>query len=253
MTKVMVTGASSGLGAEIAKNFAGRGCELVVVARRQSLLEELRVDLLEAGAASAEYRVVDLSNSEQVEALTSEFSTLGIDVLINNAAIGHWNYTWDTTPETMQAMIAVNVSAVAILTAAFSQLRHEQQSARLMNIASGAGYALFGGAIPYSATKFFVTSMTEGLALELASKNLPMRAQLLAPGPIQTEFLVNSLKESKMVFGEEDMAGVKYHTAKEVADYAMQLFDSNLLVGAVQPDMSFVMSDGLHPVGQLAG
>ena len=56
-----------------------------------------------------------------------------------------------------------------------------------------------------------------------------------------------------MVFGEEDMAGVKYHTAKEVADYAMQLFDSNLLVGAVQPDMSFVMSDGLHPVGQLAG
>jgi len=148
MAKVMVTGASSGLGAEIAKRFAQRGDHLVVVARRQSLLENLQAELLASGAASAEYRVVDLADAEQVKNLADDLPQLGIEVLINNAALGHWDYMWDTTPDTMRSMIAVNVSAVAVLTAAFSQLRH-QQAARLMNVASGAGYALFESAIPY--------------------------------------------------------------------------------------------------------
>ena len=159
---------------------------------------------------------------------------------------------WDTNPDAMRSMIAVNVSAVAALTAKFSQYRH-QEPARLMNVASGAGYALFESAIPYSATKFFVTALTEGLSRELASQNHPMRAQLLAPGPIATEFTTNSLEGSKMAFAESDMEGIQFHTAEEVAELAMQLFDSDAVVGAVQSDMSFVLSDGLHPVGQLGG
>jgi short-subunit dehydrogenase len=150
----------------------------------------------------------------------------------------------------MHSMIAVNVGAVAVLTAAFSQLRHHQ-AARLMNVASGAGYALFEAAIPYSATKFFVTALTEGLAEELASQNHPMRAQLLAPGPIATEFGVNSMNGSKMVRSEKAMAGIRIHTAEEVAEHAMQLYDSDAVVGAVRPDMSFVLSGGLHSVGSL--
>ncbi len=252
MAKVMVTGASSGLGAEIAKQFARRGEELVVVARRQSLLENLQAELLASGASSAEYRVVDLADAEQVQNLANELPELGIEVLINNAALGHWDYTWDTTPETMRSMIAVNVSAVAVLTAAFSQLRH-QQAARLMNVASGAGYALFESSMPYSATKFFVTALTEGLAVELASQNQPMRAQLLAPGPIATDFMINALDGSKMAPSDNDMAGIQFHTAEEVAELAMQLYDSDAMVGAVQADMTFKLSGGLHPVGQLTG
>ena len=79
-------------------------------------------------------------------------------------------------------MIDVNVSAVAILSLAFSQLKREEP-ARLMNVASGAGYALLEGSIPYCASKFFVTAFTEGIAEELSSQKLPVRAQLLAPGP----------------------------------------------------------------------
>ncbi|MEZ5490240.1 MAG: SDR family NAD(P)-dependent oxidoreductase [Gammaproteobacteria bacterium] len=252
MANVMVTGASSGLGAAIAKQFARRGNRVVVVARRESLLESLQAALITAGAASAEYRVVDLADAEQVQSLATELPKLGIDVLINNAALGHWDYTWDTTPETMRSMIAVNVSAVAVLTAAFSQLKHTQ-AARLMNVASGAGYALFESSIPYSATKFFVTALTEGLAHELASQKLAMRAQLLAPGPIATEFMLNALDGSKIVPTEQDTKGIKYHTAEEVAEFAMQLYDSEAMVGAVQPDMSFVLSKGLHAVGKLTG
>jgi len=250
MAKVMVTGASAGLGAAIAKQFAARGDELVVVARRQSLLEDLAAELLAAGAASADYRVVDLADAEQVRNLADELPALQIEVLINNAAIGHWDYTWDTSPEIMHSMIAVNVSAVAVLTTAFSLLQ-SQQPARLMNVASGAGYGLFESSIPYSATKFFITALTEGLAMELASQKRPMRAQLLAPGPMATEFTINSLAGSAMVFSEAAMAGIKFHTAEEVAEHAMQLYDSDALVGAVQPDMSFVLSGGLHAVGQL--
>jgi len=252
MAKVMVTGASSGLGAAIATQFAQRGDHLVVVARRQSLLENLQKELLAAGASSAEYRVVDLADSEQVQNLANDLPELEIDVLINNAALGHWDYTWDTTPETMRSMIAVNVSAVAVLTAAFSQLRH-RQSARLMNVASGAGYALFESSIPYSATKFFVTALTEGLAQELASQKHAMRAQLLAPGPIATEFMLHALDGSKMPTSENDLEGIAFHTAEEVAEHAMQLYDSDAMVGAVQPDMTFVLSGGLHAVGQLTG
>jgi short-subunit dehydrogenase len=252
MAKVMVTGASSGLGAEIAKRFAQRGDHLVVVARRESLLESLQAELLASGAASAEYRVVDLADAEQVQHLANDLPELGIEVLINNAALGHWDYTWDTTPDTMRSMIAVNVSAVGVLTAAFSQLRH-QQAARLMNVASGAGYALFERSMPYSATKFFVTALTEGLAVELASQNHPMRAQLLAPGPIATDFMINALDGSKMVPSDNDMAGIQFHTAEEVAELAMQLYDSDAMVGAVQADMTFKLSGGLHPVGQLTG
>ncbi len=252
MANVMVTGASSGLGAAIAKQFASRGDRLVVVARRESLLENLQVELLDSGAPSAEYRVVDLADAEQVQNLANELPKLGIEVLINNAAFGHWDYTWDTTPEMMRSMIAVNVTAVAVLTAAFSQLKH-QQAARLMNVASGAGYALFESSIPYSATKFFVTALTEGLAQELASQKQAMRAQLLAPGPIATEFMLNALDGSQMPTSEKDLEGFQFHTAEEVAEFAMQLYDSEAMVGAVQPDMTFLLSEGLHAVGKLTG
>lgn len=248
MSKIMITGASSGLGAAIARRFADRGNHIVLVARRKPLLEDLQTKLLAEGAAGVEHRVVDLADADQVQQLADNLAELGVDVLINNAAIGHWDYSWDTAPEIMRSMIAVNVSAVAMLSVAFSRLKQEQ-SARLINVASGAGYALFEGSIPYSASKFFVTALTEGIALELGSQEHAMRAQLLAPGPMATEFMINAMDGSKMPV--DDTSGIQFHTAEEVAEFAMQLYDSDATVGAVQPDMSFALSGGLHPVGQL--
>ncbi|MFT5580458.1 MAG: short-subunit dehydrogenase, partial [Paraglaciecola psychrophila] len=154
MGNVLITGASSGLGAAIAKQFASRGDSLYLVARRKALLEDLKAELLATGAPSVDYRVVDLEDETQVQQLADDPPKIGVDVLINNAAFGQWDYSWDTTPAKMRAMIAVNVSAVAVLSVAFSQIKHEQP-ARLMNVASGAGYALFESSIPYSASKFF--------------------------------------------------------------------------------------------------
>ncbi len=249
MAKVMITGASGGLGASLAERFAQRGDHLVIVARRQSYLERLQAELLTMDAASVEIRCADLADEEQVQALSLELADLGVDVLINNAALGHWDYTWDTTAETMRSMVALNVGAVAVLTAEFSKLRH-QQSARLMNVASAAGYGLFDGAIPYSATKYFVTSLTEGLARELARQKHPMRAQLFAPRGIATDFGATSRTGSKMTFQDRDPGKIKIHTADEAAEFAMQLYDSEAVVGAVQRDMTFLLSDGLHNIGR---
>lgn len=251
MANVLITGASSGLGAAMARQFARRGDSLTLVARRKHLLEGLQAEFLSEGAARVEYQVVDLEDETQVQKLADDLPKLGINVLINNAAFGHWDYSWDTTPEMMRSMIAVNVSAVAVLSLAFSQIKHVHPS-RLMNIASGAGYALFESSIPYSASKFFVTALTEGIAQELSTQKLPMRAQLLAPGPITTEFLINAMEGSKMdAMSAEGTDKIQFHTPEQVSEFAMQLYDSDAIVGRVQSDMSFLLSGGLHQVGQL--
>lgn len=255
MAKVMITGASGGLGAAIAGRFATRGDDLVLLARRRPLLEALGTELLAAGAATVEARPVDLADARQVDQLAESLEEAEIDVLINNAALGQWDYSWNTTPEKLCAMIDVNVRALARLSVAFAHARY-REPARLMNVASGAGYALFESSIPYSATKFFVTALTEGIARELRSQNHPMRAQLLAPGPIATEFMANAMEDSSMNLEAskldlQDSNGVRFHSADEVAEFAMQLYDSDATVGAVQPDMTFKLGEGRHPVGQL--
>ena len=116
-----------------------------------------------------------------------------------------------------------------------------------MNVASSAGYTLFAGAIPYSATKYFVTALTEGIAHELDRQGGEIRAQLLAPDPIATEFLQRSLQGTRMQ--NVDARGIKFHTPQEVAEFAMQLYDSDATAGIVQPDMTFQMAPGLHQAG----
>ena len=250
MAKVLITGASAGLGAELAKAFAARGDTLVLAARRLARLEAMKPELLALGAPEVVCYPVDLAEPAEVGQLAEALPGLALDVLINNAALGHWDALWDTPLETLNHMIAINMQALAHLTTAFSAYGKDRPT-RLMNVASGAGYALFEGAIPYTATKFFVTALTEGLSLELKRQQKPMRAQLLAPGPIATEFLENSLLNSRMVWSEDALEGVKFHTASEVAALAMTLFDSDATVGLVEPDLSFSLHHEIHRAGQL--
>ncbi len=120
-----------------------------------------------------------------------------------------------------------------------------------MNVASGAGYALFEQSILYSATKYFVTALTEGITQELKSQKLPMKAQLLAPGPMATDFFSNAMDDSNGNLLDIDLSKFKLHTAEQVAEFAMQLYESGSDVGIVQPDMTFSLSDGKHRIGQV--
>jgi short-subunit dehydrogenase len=123
--------------------------------------------------------------------------------------------------------------------------------AQLINVASAAGYALFVGAALCSATKFFVTALTEGIEHDLQATGGTMRAKLLVPGPIDTEFTAVSLSESKLP--RRGTSKVTFHTPDEIADFAYQLYESDHVVGIVDTtDMSFHLGDHVHPTARLA-
>lgn len=183
-TTVLITGASSGLGAEFARQFAARGADLVLVARRRDRLEELARDLEAAHRITAHVLVHDLAEAAGVDGLLSDLTTGGIavDSLVNNAGFGIAEPFADTAPERIDEMLAVNVVALTRLTRALLP----QLTGVLVNIASTAAYQPTPGMAAYGATKAYVLSLTEAIAEE--TRSAPLRVLALSPGPTNTEF-----------------------------------------------------------------
>lgn len=246
---VMVTGASAGVGRSLAHRFASEGFDVVAVARRSELLEELSTEISDQHGQRLIPLCVDLAEPGAAERAYEEVRGLDVAVLINNAGLGDWNYTWDLSVDRLRDMIDLNVRALAVLSVLFTQ-DNKDNDAQLINVASAAGYALFAGAVAYSATKFFVTALTEGIQLDIGAAGGKMKAKVLVPGPIDTEFTAISLSETK--FPARGTDGVKFHTPDEIAEFAHQLYVSDRSVGLVDTtDMSFHLSDSVHPTARL--
>ncbi len=246
---VMVTGASAGAGRSMAKRFATAGFDIVAVARREELLDTLVTEIESEHGVRVTPVCADLTQPGVAERVHDEVRPLGVSVLVNNAGIGDWNYAWDVGIDRLHEMIDLNVRALAVLSVLFVR-DNKDRDAQLINVASGAGYALFVGAAPYSATKFFVTALTEGIHHDLQATGAAMRAKLLVPGPIDTEFTEVSLAESKLPTRRK--SDVEFHTPDDIAGFAFELFESDRTVGMVDiADMSFRLGDHMHPTGQL--
>lgn len=246
---VMVTGASAGVGRSLALRFASEGFDVVAVARRSELLDELAAEISDRYGQQVFPLCIDLTEPGAAERAYEEARGLGVTVLINNAGLGDWNYVWDVGVDRLHDMIDLNVRALTVLSVLFTQ-DHWDTDAQLINVASAAGYALFAGAVTYSATKFFVTAFTEGIQLDIAAAGGTMKAKVLVPGPIDTEFTAISLSETK--FPARGTDGVEFHTADEIAEFAHQLYVSDRSVGLVDTaDMSFRLSDSVHPTAWL--
>lgn len=245
----MVTGASAGVGRSLARRFAAEGCEIVAVARRQELLESLVSEIESEHGVHVTPICADLSEPEAAERVYDEVRSLGVDVLINNAGIGDWNFAWDVGVDRLHEMIDLNVRALAVLSVLFVR-ENKDRNAQLVNVASAAGYSLFVGAAPYSATKFFVTALTEGIHHDLVATGAALKAKLLVPGPIDTEFTAVSLSQSRLPRGRESK--VAFHTPDEIAEFTHQLYSSSHVVGIVDTtDMSFHLRNHMHPTGTL--
>jgi short-subunit dehydrogenase len=246
---VMVTGASAGAGRSMAKRFAAAGFDIVAVARREELLAVLVTEIESEYGVRVTPVCADLTLPRAAERVYDEVRPLGVSVLVNNAGIGDWNYAWDVGIERLHEMIDLNVRALSVLSVLFVR-DNKDRDAQLINVASGAGYALFVGAAPYSATKFFVTALTEGIHHDLRATGATLRAKLLVPGPIDTEFTAVSLAETKLPIRRK--SDVEFHTADDIADFAFELFESNCTVGMVDTaDRSFHLGDHVHPTAQL--
>jgi short-subunit dehydrogenase len=183
----VVTGASSGIGAEIARELASRGHGVTLVARREDRLRELAAEL--ADAVRVEVIACDVADPDARAGLFDEVADRGltVEILVNNAGIGTIGSVAKSTVADEIAQVRVNVEAVIDLTTRAVQQMVPRGRGAILNAGSTAGYHPFPGQSGYAATKAFVRNYTEGVRAELVGSGVTVAT--LHPGPVRTEFL----------------------------------------------------------------
>lgn len=183
----LVTGASSGMGVEMARWLSRRGARVILAARRKERLEALARELEEAGG-EAHVVVADLGAVGGAEALVTEVDALGlsVDILINNAGSALHRDLADATLEDALGQIQLNVVSLVELTHLFGVRMRERGSGWILNVSSIGAYLPVPGFATYAASKVFVRNFTEAIAYELAGAGV--RVCCLCPGGIATEF-----------------------------------------------------------------
>ena len=184
----LVTGASSGLGADFARELAARGCNCVLVARREARLRELAEELAREFGVQAEVAAVDLSVPDAAVALRTEIDRKGIavDVLINNAGIGVFDHFVDIPWERERTMLQLDVVTLLQLTKLYAREMVDRGFGRILMVASTAAYQPVPYYSTYAAAKAYVLSLGEALNYEL--KGTGVSCTVLSPGVTDTEF-----------------------------------------------------------------
>jgi short-subunit dehydrogenase len=185
---VLITGASSGIGLELAKCFAADGCRLILPARNTAALEALAVELRRAHKIEAHVLAADLSRPETPARVYKELQGRGIavDVLVNNAGFGAQGVFTGLPLQRQLEMIQVNVTALTDLTGLFLPGMIKRRRGGVLNVGSVAGFLPGPGMAVYYATKAYVLSFSEALAEELADTGLVVT--VLCPGPTTSNF-----------------------------------------------------------------
>ena len=205
--KALITGASSGLGMELACLLADKGYDLILVARRKEPLEKLKNKL----KVDVQIINLDLSSTFNCMKLYNKVKKSNIDILINNAGFGLFGEFENTSLERELDMIDLNVKAVHTLTKLFLKDFMEENRGYILNVASSAAY--FSGPLmaTYYATKAYVLHLTEAIQEEIKQEKKDVYVGCLCPGPFTSEF--------------NKVAGVKFAlkslSTNDVANYAL--------------------------------
>ncbi len=227
----VITGASSGIGYEAAKAFAGRGSHLILTARSKDRLEVLKQEILTLHPAlDIVVKTADLSVPENAFRLYEEVKDYPLRAWINNAGFGNYDSVGEQELEKILRMLHLNVEALTILSSLFVRDFKDIEGTQLINISSAGGYTIVPNAVTYCATKFYVSAFTEGLAWELEAAHAKMQAKVLAPAATKTGFgkTANDVAE----YDYDKLFGT-YHTSAQVARFLLELYDSSETVGLV--------------------
>jgi short-subunit dehydrogenase len=203
-TSALVTGASSGIGREIAKQLAGEGTDLVVVARDTERLEQLANEVAAAGStARVEVLTADLADPDQLASVEARLADAGrpVDLLVNNAGFGTYGDFADLPVDGEEREIRVNVIALVRLAHAALGAMKKRGEGTILNVSSVAGLQATPGNATYGATKAFVTSFSEALYEE--TKGTGVKVSMVLPGFTRTEF--------------QDRAGIEGRTIPKIA------------------------------------
>ena len=184
--RALITGASSGIGRDMARYLAELGWDLVVVARRTERLLELKEELKNVDVMCI---TADLSNRDECFKVYEETKGVHIDMLINNAGFGLAGEFVETDLDTELRMIDTNVTALHILTKFYLKDFVARDSGTILNVASSASFMAGPLLNTYYATKNYVYRLSQAIHQELKEKKSNVKISILCPGPIKTEFL----------------------------------------------------------------
>jgi uncharacterized protein len=212
----LITGASSGIGAELARVLGSRGHGVTLVARREDRLRRLAAELTEDHGVRAEVVAADLGAADDRRALPGRLDRKGlaVDLLVNNAGFGHTGDFAAADPAGQAEMVDLNCTAVVDLTGRFLPGMVARGAGAVINIASTAAFQPLPKSATYAASKAFVLSFSEALHSELDGSGVVVTA--VCPGPVKTEFT-----EVAGIRGEEKLPGVFWTPAEQVAREAV--------------------------------
>lgn len=215
--KVLITGASSGLGRDMARILADYGYDLILVARRKTKLEKLQKEL----QTNVEIIPMDISSTYNCMNLYNHVKKDDIDILINNAGFGLFGDFVDTNIDKELDMIDTNVKAVHVLTKLFLKDFVAKDKGYILNVSSSASFLPGPLMATYYATKTYIYQLTESINEELRHNKSNVYIGALCPGPVSTEFN----KVAKVTFSVKEM------NSYEVSEYAItQMFKRKKLI-----------------------
>ena len=206
--KALITGASSGMGRDMAKILSQNGYDLILVARDEKKLEEVKKQL----KTETKIVVIDISNEENCKKIYEE--NKDIDILINNAGFGDCGHFEETSLDKDIQMIHTNIIAYHILTKLYLKEMIKKDSGKILNVASIAGFMPGPLMTTYYSTKNYVVRFSESIREELRRKKSKVQISILCPGPVDTNF-------NKVADVEFALKGL---SSEYVAKYAINKF-----------------------------
>ena len=180
--KALVTGASSGIGRDIAKELSKRGYDLILVARNVERLEEVKKQI----QTKAEIVSMDISKEENCKKLFQDYKN--IDILVNNAGFGDCGHFEETSLDKDLQMIKTNIIAYHILTKLYLKEMIKNNNGKILNVASIAGFMPGPLMATYYSTKAYIVRLSEAIRTELKKQKSKVKISILCPGPVNTNF-----------------------------------------------------------------
>ena len=206
--RALITGASSGIGRDIAINLSKKGYDLILVARDLEKLNEVKAKL----HTNVEVVSMDVSKAENCKELHEKYQD--IDILVNNAGFGDCGYFTKTSLDKELKMIDTNIVAYHVLTKLYLQDMKQRNSGKILNVASIAGFMPGPLMATYYSTKAYVVRLSEAIREELKKENSKVQISILCPGPVNTNF--NKVADVKFA--------LKGLSSEYVAEYAINKF-----------------------------